>query len=142
MPQSDYFSSLRKGDSFSSELRITEDLMGQFGLLSGDFNPLHINDDFARRLGFVKKVCYGNILGFLVSHLVGMKLGCEEVMLISQKIDYKSPMYSGNIISLKGEITEKSQSVRIITLALSFSNELGTVVATGKCQVRFFENAI
>lgn len=129
---------LQKGDKSSVKLAISEELVGQFRMLSGDSNPLHLDDSYARSKGFSSKVCYGNILGLLVSRLVGMHLGSQEVMLVSEKIDFKHPIYVGDVIELRSIISEKSEAVRLIEVDLSFWNTSEVRVASGKCHVRYF----
>ena len=136
--QDDILNKLSNGDKFAVNLTISEELVKQFGVLSGDFNPLHTDDDYARSRGFAGKVCYGNILGMLISRMVGMGLGSREVMLVSEKIDFKHPVYVGDVIELRGKVTQKSEAVRIIELDLSFWNGMEVKVASGKCQVRCF----
>jgi acyl dehydratase len=136
LSHNDYIRTINIGKIFSTNLEITETLVNQFGLLSGDLNPLHTDNDYAKKKGFLGRVCYGNILGMLISTLVGMRLGFDEVMLISQKINFKQPIYIGDKIELKGEVLNKSESVKIIELGLSFWNENGQKIASGKCQVR------
>ena len=123
---------------YCAKIIITEELLKKFGDLSGDYNPLHVNETYAKKRGFKDRVAYGNILGLLVSQLVGMHLWSDDVMLISQKINFKKPVYPGDIIELTGKITLKSAAVNIIELSLSFSSDAGDIVASGKCQVRGF----
>ena len=123
---------------YCAKIIITEELLKKFGEISGDYNPLHVNETFAKKRGFKDRVAYGNILGLLVSQLVGMHLWSQDVMLISQKINFKKPVYPGDVIELTGKIALKSAAVNIIELSLSFSSDAGDIVASGKCQVRCF----
>ena len=123
---------------YCAKIIITEEFLKKFGDLSGDYNPLHVNETYAKKKGFKDRVAYGNILGLLVSQLVGMHLWSEDVMLLSQKINFKKPVYPGDVIELTGRIALKSAAVNIIELSLSFTNYAGEIVASGKCQVRCF----
>jgi 3-hydroxybutyryl-CoA dehydratase len=120
---------------YSAKIIISEELLEKFGDLSGDYNPLHVDEAYAKKRGFKNRVAYGNILGMLVSRLVGMQLWSLDVMLISEKINFRKPIYPGDIIELTGTVIMKSAAVRIIELSLSFSNDSGEIVASGKCQV-------
>jgi 3-hydroxybutyryl-CoA dehydratase len=130
------FESIHENTVYSTKLVITEELLKAFGELSGDYNPLHIDDAYAKEKGFTGKVAYGNILGLLISQLVGMNLWSKEVMLISQKINFNKPIYTGNFIELTGKITQKSSALKVVELSLSFANDEGDIVASGKCHVR------
>jgi 3-hydroxybutyryl-CoA dehydratase len=121
---------------YCSTLVITEELLTKFAELSGDYNPLHVDGKFAMARGFTDRVAYGNILGLLLSRLVGMHLWSPNVMIISQRINFNKPVYPRDTIELKAKITQKSAAVNIVELTLSFSNQAGEIVASGKCQVR------
>jgi 3-hydroxybutyryl-CoA dehydratase len=123
---------------YCAKIPITDELLKKFGDLAGDYNPLHVNDTYAKNRGFKGRVAYGNILGLLVSQLIGMHLWSQNVMLVSQKINFKKPVFPGDVIELTGKIVLKSAAVNIIELSLLFSNDAGEIVASGKCQVRSF----
>jgi len=130
--------SFYKGQRFTRSLAITSELLEQYGKLSGDFNPLHIDDQYAREKGFKSRVAYGNIYGMLLSTLVGMDLGHQEVMLLSEKFDFKKPVYVGDTIKLTATVAVTSVSVRVIEFNLEFCDVDGDAAASGKGQVRYF----
>ncbi|MGO9089212.1 MAG: MaoC/PaaZ C-terminal domain-containing protein [bacterium] len=125
-----------RGEKFTRTLAITSELLERYGRLSGDFNPLHVDDQYARGKGFKSRVVYGNIYGMLLSTLVGMDLGHQEVMLLSERFDFEKPVYIGDTIQLTATVVAISVSVRVIELALEFSNITGESIASGKCQVK------
>ena len=124
------------GKKFTRCLAITPELMKRYGDLSGDCNPLHIDDQYARSKGFNGRVTYGNIYGMLLSALVGMDLGHPEVMLLSERFDFRKPVYIGDAIELTATVTAISVSARVIELTLKFCNTAAELIAAGKCQVR------
>ena len=121
-----------EGESFTTELKITEYLIKSFADISGDINPLHTDPDYAKEKGFLKTVAYGNLLGLLISTLIGVKLKSKEVMLLTQTVNYKKPIYAGDTIILTGTVSNIVSAVNSIELKLIFSNEHQTV-ASGKC---------
>ena len=121
-----------EGESFTTELKITEHLIKSFADISGDINPLHTDPDYAKEKGFLKTVAYGNLLGLLISTLIGVKLKSKEVMLVTQTVNYKKPVYAGDTIILTGTVSNIVSAVSSIELKLVFSNGQPTV-ASGKC---------
>tara|TARA_B110001454_G_scaffold212949_1_gene230396 strand:- start:378 stop:779 length:402 start_codon:yes stop_codon:yes gene_type:complete len=121
-----------EGESFATELKITEHLIKSFADISGDINPLHTDPDYAKEKGFLKTVAYGNLLGLLISTLIGVKLKSKEVMLLTQTVNYKKPIYAGDTIILTGTVSNIVSAVNSIELKLIFSNGHQTV-ASGKC---------
>ena len=112
--------------TFTHTLEISEVLFEQFRAFSKDENPLHIK----------QKVAYGNILGYLVSYLVGMGLPTSNVMLISQTIHFKKPSYINDCITLSGVVKTISEAASVIELKLKFTNQNQVTVAIGSCTVK------
>jgi len=125
-----------EGDVFSHEMNISGDLIDSFAELSSDYSKIHMEKDFAISKGFNDRIAHGNILNLMISVLVGMKLGTQDVMLISQSIKYRHPIYEDTTIILEGVVTHFSESVNMIELKLIFYDELKKKVATGKCQCK------
>ena len=122
--------------TFKTEMSITETVLSGFGELSRDYNPLHTNKEFSVNKGFSDKVAYGNILSLMISKLVGMDLWSQDVMLVSQTVNYLQPVYVGDTILLSASVKYISESVNIVELKLSFTNQKGEVCASGKCSVK------
>ncbi len=131
---------LEIGQEFFRNFEITEELLKVFSDLAKDYNRLHTDEDYAKSKGYKGKVSYGNILGLLISSLVGETLKEYEVMLISQSINYKKPFYIGDIITLKGMIKENNEVFKVVKLKLKFFNISGDVCASGDCMVKYLND--
>ncbi len=131
---------LKIGQEFFRSIDITEELLMIFGDLAKDHNRIHTDEDYAKSKGFKGKVSYGNILGLLISALVGETLKEYEVMLISQSINYKKPLYLGDIITLKGIIKENNEVLKVVKIKLQFSINSGDVCAAGDCMVKYLND--
>jgi len=128
---------LKLDQEFYRNIKITEKLLFTFRELAGDYNPLHTDENYAKSKGYKGKVSYGNILGLLISSLVGESLKEYEVMLISQTINYKIPVYLGDTITLKGVIKIINDVLKVVKIKLQFSNMSGEVCASGDCMVKY-----
>ena len=128
-----------KGQRFSRALSVTADLLEDYGRISGDYNPLHVDDMYAVERGFTGRVAYGNLQGMLLSALVGMDLHDRQVLLLSERFDFKKPVYIGDSIELVATVTGVSAAVGVVELGLEYRNGSGDVIASGKCQVRIFQ---
>ena len=117
---------------------ITQDIFDAFQHLSRDLNPLHTDASFAQSMGFPDRVMYGNILNAFVSHFVGMLLPTPNVMIQTQDIQYRKPVFLGDTILLKSEIQDTSEAVEIVNFKLKFfrtNSEKPQLVAPGHVQV-------
>lgn len=126
----------KKDDLFTTKLAITDELVKEFEKISGDSSPLHTDSDYAKEKGFQGIVAHGNILNLMVSTLVGMRLGTPDVMLLTQQIRYRLPVYAGSEISLSGTVKLTSESTGIVELSLKFRDQEDRLIADGKCQFK------
>ena len=124
-----------KGDSFQHNFTISPSVYQGFIHLFKDENPLHVNDNFAREKGFSSKVMHGNILNGFISFMIGECLPVKNVLIHSQTIDYKKPVYLGDELEMKLTVKEIHESVSAIELIFGFTNQQQQLVAKGKIQI-------
>jgi len=126
----------RVGDTVERQLVVSEQLVNNFSELSGDYNPLHTNDEFAKNKGFLGRVAHGCILTLMTSSIVGVSLNDDNVMLLSQRTSHKKPIFIDDVITAIGTIFNISTSVGVIELKLEFKNQNQVLVAQGSCSLK------
>jgi acyl dehydratase len=127
-----------KTASLSHTYQVTREVYENFQLCSGDMNPLHTDETFAREKGFQGCVMYGNILNAFISHFVGMCLPTPHVMIQSQDINFHKPLFLNDEITLQASIDTVSEAVNIINYKLKFyktTPEGRQLVAKGHVQI-------
>ncbi len=124
------------GDVFRHTLVVTPDLMQRFLEMSGDSNPIHVDGDYAAAHGFHGIVAYGNILGLMISHVVGMKLPTAEVVILSESLEFRKPSYVGTEIRLEATVANIHEAVGAVVLRLAFLSPTGEKVCTGQCVIK------
>ena len=111
---------VEKSQHIEVNYKVTPEVYYSFQRMSNDYNPLHTDEAFAKQKGFSGRVMYGNILNGMVSHFVGMALPSRNVMIQSQDIAFRKPVYLNDEILLKSEIETVSDAVEIINFKLKF----------------------
>ena len=127
-----------KSQAIEITYHVTPDIYFGFQRISSDFNPLHTDKAFAKSKGFPERVMYGNILNGFVSRFVGMGLPTRDVMIQTQDIQYRKPVYLGDEILLKSAQEDVSEAVEIINYKLKFyrmGEAKPELVATGHVQI-------
>lgn len=81
---------------------------------------------------------YGNILNAFVSFFVGECLPTKEVVIHSQEIQYKNPVYMNDTLIFDAKVDGIYESVNTVEFKFKFVNEEGLVVAKGKVQIGVF----
>ena len=117
------------------EIIITEPMLSDFAKLSGDYNPLHMNEEYATSTSFKKRVCSGMFLSTFFSRLVGMYLPGKHALYFSQSLNFVNPCFVGDKITIEGEVTDKSIATKIITLKTTITNESRKKIIDGEAQV-------
>ena len=117
------------------EIIITEPMLSDFAKLSGDYNPLHMNEEYATSTSFKKRVCSGMFLSTFFSRLVGMYLPGKHALYFSQSLNFVNPCFVGDKITIEGEVIDKSVATKIITLKTTITNESRKKIIDGEAQV-------
>jgi acyl dehydratase len=114
---------------------VDEEKLVGFAAISGDRNPLHMDKQYAAMTKFKKQVCHGMLLASFFSKLVGMYLPGRNALYFSQTLNFQNPGYVGDSVVVDGEVVDKSDSTRIITIKTSIHNQTGTCLVDGIAKV-------
>ena len=133
-PSEHTFEDLFVGQKVTFSEKIDELLLTDFAKLSGDFNPLHMDEDYALNTNFEKRVCHGMLLASFFSQLVGMYLPGKNSLYFSQSLNFRNPCFVDDEVIIAGEITEKKSNTRIITIKTTISRGV-TIIIDGTAKV-------
>lgn len=117
------------------QVTITESMLSEFAKLSGDYTPLHTDDEYAYTTSFNRKICHGLLLVSFFSQLIGMNLPGKNALCLSHSINYISPCFVNDVITVAGEVLSKSVATSIITLKTTITNNSGTCLIDGQAKV-------
>lgn len=106
---------------FSAE--ITSEMLEGFAAISGDWNPMHHDAEFARKAGFPGVVVYGMLTSSLYSQLVGMYLPGRFALLHGITIDFKALAFVGDQLEVGGEIVHLTDAYRQIQIKATIHRE-------------------
>lgn len=129
------YSELKIGHEEKFQVTITESMMEQFYMITGDDNPLHRNNDFAQRKGFSSKVVYGMLNASFLSTLAGVYLPGENSLIHEVETKFVKPVLVGDTLEVKGTVTERNDLFMQITIKVQIINQQGDKVLRGKMKV-------
>lgn len=130
------FEDIKIGDSYSFERIIDEDMMRKFADLTGNYNPLHYDQDYASRSEFGGKIAYGMLLASLFSTLFGMLCPGKPALCLSHELYFKNPLMVGDRASVSGEVISKSSSTRVLEIKTVIKNSQSIIVVDGRALVQ------
>lgn len=114
---------------------VSEETHKDFIKLSNDNNPLHINEQFAQSKGFKGIVVHGNILNAFISYFIGECLPTKDVIIHSQSIQFKKPVYLNTRLMFSAEVVGIYDSVNAVEFKFKFQNSEEIIVAKGNIQI-------
>lgn len=123
------------GDSASLTRTITADDIDRFADLTGDMNPVHLDDAAAAKSRFGKRIAHGMLGASLISTVLAMKLPGAGTIYLSQTTAFKAPVYIGDTITASVTVKAKKEGRSIYTLETTVEKQDGTVVITGEAVV-------
>jgi 3-hydroxybutyryl-CoA dehydratase len=116
------------GNEASFERTFTDADVATFAQLSGDVNPLHLDPEYAQTTKFGKPIVHGMLVGSLCSTLLGMYLPGKRCLYLKQDLIFKKPVFIGEQVQVKGTVVSKSDSTKIIEIAIVVSRDSETVL--------------
>ena len=127
--------SLQPGDKASRTTPITDEMIRLFAGLTGDTNPVHLDEDFAAGTRFGRRIAHGMIAAGLISATLANDLPGPGTVYLSQTLQFKAPVYPGDTITTTVEVKSVRPDKPIVTLITSCKNQSDAVVLTGEAVV-------
>ncbi|GAA3936462.1 MaoC family dehydratase [Litoribacillus peritrichatus] len=128
---------LQVGQKAQITRKFTEHDVGHYSELSLDFNPVHLDPDYARKSMFGQRIVHGMLVAGLFSGLLGKHLPGEGTIYLGQDIQFKKPVYLDQDITATVEIIEVRKDKPIITLSTTAINDEDEIVITGQAVVLY-----
>mgnify|MGYP000951624377 CR=1 FL=1 len=129
------FEKLEIGMSECLGKTITEADILNFAGVSLDVNPLHLNEEYAKKTMFKGRIAHGIIGAGLISAVIGTRLPGEGTIYLSQNLKFIAPVKIGDTITAKVEIVELNQEKKKVGLKTTCTNQNGVLVIDGEAKV-------
>lgn len=127
------------GDSFSKTREVTDELVRAFAEISGDYNPIHLDEEFASKTRFGRRIAHGMLSGAFISAVLGNEFQERKIVYLSQKLKFVSPVFIGDSITTTATIKNIREEKGIVTLETVCTNQDGTVAVQGEALVMILE---
>lgn len=104
------------------QITITESMVNNFANISGDFSPIHIDEEYAKSTIFQKRIVHGMLLAFL-SRMQGMYLPGKHALYFSQNLEFHNPCFINDKIKISSIVIDKSESTKILKIESKITNQ-------------------
>lgn len=130
------FDFIKVGDTREFTHQLTTEDIQKFADLSGDYNPLHLKAEFARKTDFHKPMAHGMLSASFISTMIGMHLPGEGSLWLSQSLKFLRQAYVGDTLRIVAKVKQKSESTRVLVLETLVYNQRNEELIAGEAQVR------
>ncbi len=124
------------GHVHEERMTISADMVRQYALVTGDTNPIHLDPVFAAATRFGKPIVHGALLVGFVSRILGATFPGPGTVYLAQTIEFRRPVYVGDLVRIVVELLEREPGGNRATLATNVVLEDGTLCASGMARVR------
>ena len=115
-------------------IQVTDKMVQQFAEMSGDFNPIHLDDEYASKTRFKKRIAHGMILGALVSRCLNETIGSGGIYL-AQTMKFTNPVFIDDLITFDLEITKLHKTRGFGTVETIAKKQSGEIVLKGEATI-------
>ena len=129
------YEDIKIGDTAEISKTVTEYDVYSFAGITGDFNPVHVNAEYAKTTMFKERIAHGMLSAGFISAVLGTTLPGANTIYLGQELVFKAPVKIGDTLTARVEVQEKLDEKRRIVLLTTVTNQDGVVVTAGKATV-------
>ncbi len=129
------YEEIKVGDQASFSKTISESDIYQFAGITGDFNPLHVDKEYAKQTLFKERIAHGILTAGFISSVIGMKLPGINTIYLSQNLKFIAPVHIGDTVTATVTVLEKIDKKKIILLQTTVVNQRGETIIDGDAAV-------
>ena len=134
---SDIPSNFRVGSTASVNRLITDAIVQEFAELSGDTQPLHLDDDYASKTRFGQRIAHGALMVGMVSAVLGVEMAGQHatIIFLGLSVNFIAPVHIGDEVTASCEVMDVREDKPIVKLSITCTNQTGDEVMTGDAAV-------
>lgn len=116
---------------------VTESDIVMYAGISGDINPIHLDEEYAAGSPFGKRIAHGFLTAGLISAVLGNDLPGSGTIYLGQTLKFLAPVYIGDTVTASVEVISVREDKRLLILRTDCTNQQGTLVLTGEATVKY-----
>jgi 3-hydroxybutyryl-CoA dehydratase len=126
---------IKVGDNFSTTREITDELVRQFAAVSGDHNPIHLDEEFAAKTRFGRRIAHGALSAAFISAVLGSEFAERKIVYLSQTLKFTAPTFLGDTITATATVAKIREDRGIVFLDTVCTNQHGERTVVGEAVV-------
>lgn len=125
---------LKVGDKVVLSVEITEEMVQKFAEVSGDFNPIHVDEEYASKTRFKRRIAHGILSAALISRALGQNLGPGGIYL-SQTLKFLTPVFIGDTVTVELTVSNIREERGIGSVETLVKNQNGELCVKGEAMI-------
>lgn len=130
---------LKIGDKFSTTREVTDELIRKFADISGDYNPIHLDEEFAAKTRFGRRIAHGMLSGAFISAVLGFEFKERKIVYLSQTLKFTAPVFIGDTVTATATVTNIRDDKPVVTLETICTNQNGDTLVKGEAAVMILD---
>jgi 3-hydroxybutyryl-CoA dehydratase len=126
---------IKVGDAVEFAKTVTESDVYLYAGITGDLNPAHINEAYAKNTFFKTRIAHGMLTAGFISNILGMQLPGPGTIYMKQSLSFLAPVRFGDTITARAEVVEVIAEKNRVRLKTTCTNQEGVVVLDGEAVV-------
>ncbi len=110
------FEEINTGDFKEVKAMVTDEMVKTFAEITGDNNPLHLDEEFAKKTIFKRRIAHGMLVASLISKVLGHDFPGAGTIYVSQNLKFRKPVYVGDEVKIHVEVKSKNDEKRRLYL--------------------------
>ncbi len=131
--------SFNVGDKVTISEKITDQMVRQFAEVSGDKNPIHVDEEYAKKTRFGRRIAHGMMSAALISRALGMNLGPGGIYL-GQTLKFVNPVFIDDVLIVELTVMQKREEKGIAIIDTLVKKETGEIVVKGEATIMMGKN--
>ncbi|MBX3244466.1 MAG: MaoC family dehydratase [Acidobacteria bacterium] len=131
---------LKIGDTFTRSREVTDELVRAFAEVSGDHNPIHLDEEHAKTTRFGKRIAHGMLSGAFISAILGNEFADGTIIYLSQTLKFTAPVFIGDTVTTTATVTNIREDKPIVTVETVCTNQNGEKVVKGEAAVMLLDS--
>lgn len=130
------FAAIKVGEKAVGGKSVTDQDVRLFAQVTGDVNPIHLDEEYAGATFFKQRIAHGMLAGGIVGGVLANELPGPGTIYLSQTFEFKLPVYLGDSVEAEVEVIEKIEAKKRLRLKTVCRNQDGKVVLDGEALVQ------
>jgi len=127
------------GSVIVEKIKVTEEQVELFAKATGDFNPIHMDEEYAKKTRFGRRIAHGVLSAGFISRVLAMKLGTGGIYL-AQTLKFLKPVFIGEDISVEIKVLTFREERQIGTVETLVKNSQGEIAVKGEATIMLGKN--